>query len=762
MVKKYPYLKDINFLNKIYGQHNQACYVLITVLDWQERALKEIQGKVISASISVNGDSTVRRTANLSIKIKDESELYNKTDSLFDINRKIFLETGLKNNFAHLGQRYYSNYKTIWFPFGVFIIQNYSITHDVTGVTLSLTLGDKMCLLNGDAGGTIPASVNFESVDKLGPDGDLHSEWIRINQLIPELVNHFGGEDLNKILVNDIDDKIKQVLKWRGTNDLFLFMDKTNPKNSFYTTINAPKDLDGVLYDKKLIQYNYDAGYTYTDFVYPGELTASAGDSVCTVLDKIKNTLGNYEYYYDIFGNFIFQEIKNYVNVTEWRTMFQDRLMDNDYYLPYVYNKALNSSVYNFDSSDFVISYNNNPQFNMIKNDFIVWGVRTNALGQQLPCRYHLAIDERPKLLEPLVNTGIPICFDLSMYDKIKRCYPIKGIKNSLDDLKKDVPQGVTGEYYYVTGGGVNSSDEGVYTWISNIREYKNMIINYENAAENLSIESMQAQLEESAQETEVEAGYLKMPYATYYPADSFVIPIDTNWRNILYFQGVFAEGHTGIDPGYYWTELCNEWPKIYDIEYGAFDNETNRHIAPGKFLDGVLDTPTGLDWWLDIIDNDSNLNKFSVQAIGRRSYAKTDEKCNCVFEPDIPDIVMINTSDDDIDIDSRSGYTKSKLAELGLIPIQVADIVYTALVPGGTFNSCYQHIRQIITNYTDYNESISMTCLPIYHLEPNTRISINDPRSGIYGDYVINTISYTLGSGNTMSITAKKCIEKI
>ena len=33
MVKKYPYLKDINFLNKIYGQHNQASYVLITVLD---------------------------------------------------------------------------------------------------------------------------------------------------------------------------------------------------------------------------------------------------------------------------------------------------------------------------------------------------------------------------------------------------------------------------------------------------------------------------------------------------------------------------------------------------------------------------------------------------------------------------------------------------------------------------------------------------------------------------------------------------------
>ena len=34
------------------------------------------------------------------------------------------------------------------------------------------------------------------------------------------------------------------------------------------------------------------------------------------LLDNIKNKLGNYEYYYDIDGNFIFQEIKNYLNTS--------------------------------------------------------------------------------------------------------------------------------------------------------------------------------------------------------------------------------------------------------------------------------------------------------------------------------------------------------------------------------------------------------------------------------------------------------------
>jgi len=49
-----------------------------------------------------------------------------------------------------------------------------------------------------------------------------------------------------------------------------------------------------------------DVGYIYTDFVYPDELIGDAGNTVCNILDKIKNTLGNYEYFYDLDGNFVF------------------------------------------------------------------------------------------------------------------------------------------------------------------------------------------------------------------------------------------------------------------------------------------------------------------------------------------------------------------------------------------------------------------------------------------------------------------------
>jgi hypothetical protein len=237
-------------------------------------------------------------------------------------------------------------------------------------------------------------------------------------------------------------------------------------------------------------------------------------------------------------------------------------------------------------------------------------------------------------------------------------------------------------------------------------------------------------------------------PYKNINSQHYFTVSADTDWRNILYFRGVLTEG-TGIDTGYYWAELKNEWPKLYDVEHG-------------NWYDGVLDSPTSIDWWLDIIDNSPVLNQFAVDVIGRRSYAKTDTECNCVFEPDIPDTIMVDRTSSDSVVDYRSQKTRKELRELGFNIAQVEAPIYNAVTTGGTFNSCYQHIRQLLTQYTNYNENISITCLPIYHLEPNTKISLNDPISGIYGDYLINSISFDLSERGTMTISAKKVEEKI
>jgi len=156
MIKNYIYLNDMNFLNELNNLHVITYFVKITVLDWYERPISEIQGKVISANFNLDGQSSVRRTGNLSM-IADKTNTLMNMDSLISMNKKVFIEIGYKNTTNR-----YTDYPIIWFPLGVYVITSSSISHTLSDLTISLRLEDKMCLLNGECGGTFPASVVFD------------------------------------------------------------------------------------------------------------------------------------------------------------------------------------------------------------------------------------------------------------------------------------------------------------------------------------------------------------------------------------------------------------------------------------------------------------------------------------------------------------------------------------------------------------------------------------------------------------------------
>jgi hypothetical protein len=40
--------------------------------------------------------------------------------------------------------------------------------------------------------------------------------------------------------------------------------------------------------------------------IYPGDLISNIGESITSILDKIVKMLGNFEYFYDLDGRFIF------------------------------------------------------------------------------------------------------------------------------------------------------------------------------------------------------------------------------------------------------------------------------------------------------------------------------------------------------------------------------------------------------------------------------------------------------------------------
>lgn len=76
--------------------------------------------------------------------------------------------------------------------------------------------------------------------------------------------------------------------------------------------------------------------------------------------------------------------------------------------------------------------------------------------------------------------------------------------------------------------------------------------------------------------------------------------------------------------------------------------------------------------------------------------------------------------------------------------------------------NSCYERIKDLLYQYTYMNDTISLTCLPIYYLEPNTRITVEDKPSGINGDFIIQSMSLPLDISSTMTISAYQASKKI
>jgi len=133
----------------------------------------------------------------------------------------------------------------------------------------------------------------------------------------------------------------------------------------------------------------------------------------------------------------------------------------------------------------------------------------------------------------------------------------------------------------------------------------------------------------------------------------------------------------------------------------------------------------------------------------------------NCVFEPYIPDVVLINVRNaDSSTIDNEQ--LRKECQDRNQAYYQVPNEIYNNLSAGGAFNSAYEQVRQMLHEYTSFNENVTLQTVPIYFLEPNTRISIFNSESNIAGDYMIETLSFSLDTASLLTINAKRALEKI
>lgn len=689
-------LQDNEFLKNLDSQNLQSYYAKIVVLNMKEYPIEEISGRITEGNISINGDSSVRRTCNLTfLAEKSQNDLTN-INNLLSINKKIKIYIGIENNISYK----YDN--IIWFPQGVFIICQPSISYSLNGLVISLSCKDKMCLLNGECGGGLPAPITFSSYDEIQKDGSIVKKPQRMYDIIQTLVCNYGGESLDKIFINDLPLEIKQIVRYIGKNTLYY-----NPQSSFYTTDEDYVKLDDEA-SWKTFGYNENVGYIYTDFTYPGELQSNIGDNVCSVLDKIKTALGNYEYFYDIEGNFVFQEIKNYLN-NSYNPLDIYRLDNNKKVEVASNNLAIldnlsyqvdfhgsSKTVYDFtENTGLINSYSNVPIYTNIKNDFHIWGKNEDSSV----IHYHLVIKEKPAIM----NTYFVVFLvdENGEYTGKLRLAAEDEIKNS----------------YYVTSEILMTDLEEGNSVNAEIETYNNTNVSTVVNKEKEILKLRGADI------------------VAYKPDD---------WRAELYLQGLEKVAN-GIRPDIYEQELLDLFDTIYDFRKKEFKAD-------------LVNNPNDLKYFIDYLEPASELFDISVDSLYPKVYSYQKDNIRRLYDNDIPNVILVDVG---TETQERKKIIDRCEAE-GQPYANINSVLYSNLALGVLGYSAQETARELLYDYTHYNESITLQVRPIYYLDVNTRITINNRESNIYGDYIIKTISLSLDARNFMSISASKAVEKI
>ena len=748
MIKGRNPLLDSEFLKKLDLERNRTTYARVTSLTNDSYPIERIEGVVTAGSINIDSKSAVRRVCNLTLT----TDKLNINNIYWGLSTRVKIDIGLENKIN-------ANYdKIIWFPQGVYVLNSFKTSSQTNRYQISLSGKDKMCLLNGDVGGEFNAETQLDAEYVEQEDGTWVNEKKPIAYIIREMIHHYAQESFHNIIVKDIDTLSLKVLnnqkttfyliKEKGTDRIvdYFYEDAMANNYSDYLYYNYPgvrvnfsNFIDGFIFDSYIDEDNSslianelnlepwliykddkkytvikinngdDIGYQLTETYYPDELIAGVGETVTSILDKIIKTFGEFEYFYNLDGQFVFQAKETYVN-TSWNSMITN---ENEYY---VAPAMVSSKVkYNFEGSEMTTAYENTPNIGNIKNDFTIWGIKKTASGLEIPIHMRYAIDQKPEFYRN--------------YNK-----EIFVSKNFIN------------KYYKI------NNPENIFT-VSDSNN--NVLIQYNVVDWREIIYQMQ------------------IDYYQHNHDDDFEVRIYQNNKDTYLNLQYYERGKTGYEQ--YYHDIEGFWRLLYapqeyvDNFKPAFKSEHN--LDKNDFYDGktfigpwnkkILEDPSQLIFWFDFFEAESfGIGQFSIPAIGDRPKNKSNDKVRALIYKDIPDVVLVSQKDYD-------NYAKSGRLLTGYNYLITDDFIESCLEKDTITIStrgitAQEQIDDLLYNHAYCNETINITSVPIFYLEPNTIISAKDEQRTVNGYYIINKITLPLDYKGTMKITAIKVPERV
>ena len=574
-----------------------------------------------------------------------------------------------------------------------------------------------------------------------------------------QLLIDYSLDNFNNILIfeKNNSDTIKVIMSGTTTKEL---------NNKLQIIFNSMiKKENPTSFSIVIAEYGDCVGYRQTDLVYAGDLVGDVGDSLTSILDKVKEMLVDFDYYYDLDGRFIFEQKKSY---EEYGEMALSERPDGIQESFFQNAKVKSDEFYSLEDNDLVISFANDPDFNNIKNDFAIWGTREGTSGADLPVHLRFAIDQKPK--------------SYTTYKPSKA----KRVDGQGEIEVKDYPQ-----YTYIAG------DDS--SWIYN-DETKEIICDWREIIYQMALDYYKFHDTQSDFYWQIINNNRDSQGVSLYPDgrthyEQYYTDILGFWRELFspvsstdnskhgFFQQVLLTKSTYKRNKYYLRK--RETKSVNKTEY--YSDEVNRmqtftldssrsysenkiyyelieEIEPASepkdtdyYCENKRKYPYLLNFWFDFLDTTGELSKYSVRAIGQRPKNVNNSNVRAIYYRGVPNLIFVNRDDEEATeyynkIDKKTAYTY----------VNSNTTLENCLTISSQGISAMETLQTLLNENTFCTENVTLTTIPIYHLEPNTRISIKDEESKVNGEYIINKITVPLTYNGTMSINAVKIVDDI
>ena len=798
-----PFL-DTQFIEQLQSQTNLIKFARITALNLDELPVEQLEGKLTNTgTVNIDGKSAVRRTCQLTFTTSMETKI---TEPLWALKSKFKLEIGLKN----LINSAYPD--IIWFKQGTFGITGFNISESSNSYNISIQGKDKMVFLNGELGGSLFAQHDFGSYDQINADGSITTLKIKLYNIIRQAVHEYGQEPFHNIIINDLDNYGYELWNYQGGNHedyLYYFYGAEDLKIKNMTlngnTIVYPENSETGIAIKNLresqlfnrnklvpqvqnsfrlskngtnqyyiakIGYGEIAGYYLTDLIYAGDLILNAGETVTALLDKIIAMLGNYEYFYNIDGQFIFQK-KPVQTQGMFTTLGENKIIP-----------TLTLPKYSYQFKDKSIIINQTPALaamTEIKNDYTIWGTRTSVNGAKIPIHARFAIKSKPTSYKTL-----------DRYEAVDLFYVRMSLVNYIEiynDTATYLDEGIDAFgklYYYVVDQPQEgkeyfqvikkSKDIGDFKYIQSPDEIKLCILsnNYQKFSfvEDYDVYYLENELGQYLpfKPSNVERSSLTKQYYVKVPSRNY-LSTEWDWRELVYQMAVDFYKHnseidfeiqrkinnpwivnnkTGFEP--FFADMYEFWRLLYN----PLGLESENFLLKGEFKYWskipVFD-PEDLVFWFDILDTQGELKNYSMDIIGHRPLVDNNNSITVIATRAIPEV--------EFQIIGKKPQQIGSLKALSILQIQ-PDFAKEAFNISNQGQNALDRINTLLCTHTILAKTISFNTIPLYHLEPNTRIYVEDDKKEIVGDYVITSLQIPLTHNDNMSLTATKVVNQL